>query len=163
MKRSTQNAIGFGIVILLSIYIGYLKYIMDNEKRERRENRARAMKVQVPIPAPINYRVPETEPEFRRPPIKQYKPGYVQQMGLLTGSGGETLPLYGKEVRGHRDRYNYYTSTSGEQIYSIPVTHNGRDCMDTLGCPELYDNNQVSVLGNQSPYDVKMYRTEHFF
>jgi len=165
MKRSTQNAIGFILVILLGAYIGYLRYLMDKEKVQSRKNRSRAMRVpdRLPTPEPIKYRLSEPEPEFRKPPIKKYKPGYVQQMGLLSGPGGETLPLYGKEVRGHRDRYNYYTSTTGEQIYSLPVTHNGRDCMDTLGCPELYDNTQVSVLGNSSPFDVKMYRTENYF
>lgn len=161
MKRSRQNAIGFGIVILLSIYIGYITYLMDKEKRKIRNHRARP--IQIMVPEPIRYNTQPPTPEFRRPPIKTYKPGHVQQMGLLTGPGGDTLPLYGKEARGHRDRYNYYTSTTGQQIYSVPISRDGRDCMEDIGCQELYNSDQVSILGGTSPYDVKMYRTDDFF
>ena len=60
--------------------------------------------VRVPVPVRVPVRV---EKEYRDPPIKEYKPGYVQQMGVLVGPDDETLPLYGKEVRGRRDRYHY--------------------------------------------------------
>ena len=81
------------------------------------------------------------------PPIKHYKPGHMQQMGILLNAEGETLPLYGKEVRGRRDRYHYYTTTGGENLYHIPVSHDGRDCVDDIGCQELYGNEAVSVTG----------------
>jgi len=161
MKRKTQSAIAFGLVIVLLVYIGFITYLRETEKQKIRTHQARPIRIRVP--EPIQYKIPIREPEFRRPPIKMYKPGHVQQMGLLSGPGGETLPLYGKEARGHRDRYNYYTSTSGEQIYSVPVSRDGRDCMDDIGCQELYNSDQVSVMGSSSPYDVKMYRTDNFF
>jgi hypothetical protein len=160
MKRKTQSAIAFGIVVVLLIYIGFITYLRETERRKIHEKRA-ARPIKIHVPEPIQYKIPVREPEFRRPPIKVYKPGHVQQMGLLSGPNGQTLPLYGKETRGHRDRYNYYTSTSGEQIYSVPISRDGRDCMEDLGCQELYDNDKVSVTG--SPYDVKMYRTDNFF
>ena len=63
-------------------------------------------RVAVPVQIPV-------EREFRAPPIKEYKPQRVQQMGVLLGENNETLPLYGKEVRGRRDRYCLlYTSPS---------------------------------------------------
>jgi len=120
----------------------------------------------VEVPKPYAVEVPvevHREPEFRKPPVKEYKPGYVQQMGVLLGEDGETLPLYGKEVRGRRDRYHYYTSTPGQQIYSIPVSYDNRDCMDDMGCQELYGQEKVSVLGKTTPYEAKLYRTENFF
>jgi hypothetical protein len=107
--------------------------------------------------------MPTREPEFRGPPIKQYKPGYMQQMGLLTNESGETLPLYGKEVRGRRDRYHYYTTTGGDNLYSIPLSHNSRDCMDDTGCQELYGNEAVSITGKTDPFVVNMYKTDNFF
>ena len=71
-------------------------------------------RVQVPVEVPVEVPVQiPVEKEFRNPPIKEYKPGYVQQMGVLVGSDEETLPLYGKEVRGRRDQYHYYTTTPG--------------------------------------------------
>ena len=38
------------------------------------------------------------QPEFRNAPIKKYKPGRTQQMGILIGNDEEALPLYGKEA-----------------------------------------------------------------
>ena len=102
-------------------------------------------------------------PEFREAPIKQYKPGYMQQMGILVGEGDETLPLYGKEVRGRRDRYHYYTTTSGENLYPLPVSHESRDCMEDIGCQELYGNETVSVTGKTGSFNVNLYRTDDFF
>jgi hypothetical protein len=119
--------------------------------------------VMVPPPRPVRTQEIRREPEFRGPPIKQYKPGHMQQMGILVNEGGETLPLYGKEVRGRRDRYHYYTTTGGENLYPIPVSHDGRDCIDDIGCQELYGNETVSVTGKTGSFDVKMYRTDDFF
>ena len=128
--------------------------------------------VEVPVEVPVmpvppriemERREPRREPEFRSAPIKQYKPGFMQQMGILTGAGEETLPLYGKEVRGRRDRYHYYTTTGGENLYPVPVTHNARDCMEDIGCEEIYGNETVSVTGKTGSYTVNMYRTDDFF
>ena len=112
--------------------------------------------VKVPVQIPV-------EREFRAPPIKEYKPSYVQQMGVLIGENNETLPLYGKEVRGRRDSYHYYTVTPGEQMYSLPVTMGERDCMDDIGCQEIYGNETVNVLGQTGNYTAKLYRTDDFF
>lgn len=118
------------------------------------------VEVQVPVPVPVRER---QAPEYRGPPIKQYKPGYFQQMGILTNEAGETLPLYGREVRGRRDRYHYHTTTLGEQVYPIPILINGRECTEDIGCPELFDGEQATVFGKDGPYTVKMYRTDNFF
>ena len=84
-------------------------------------------------------------------------------MGVLVGPDEETLPLYGKEVRGRRDQYHYYTTTPGDQVYPLPVTINNRDCMDDIGCQELYGNETVSVLGQTGSFQAKLYRTDNFF
>jgi len=123
---------------------------------------------------PVTIRVPTTEtntnvvvergenPEFRRPPLKRYKPGFFHQMGLLLGPSNETLPLYGRACRGYRDRYHYYTATPGQQIYSLPVTYNNQDCTEDIGCPELYGNESVTVTGQTGPFTTNIYRTQQF-
>lgn len=138
------------LVILLTIINVYLWY------------NPRVVEVPVEVPVEIPVRVPEREPEFRKPPIKRYKPGYMQQMGILIG-GEETLPLYGKEVRGRRDRYHYYTTTGGENLYPIPISVGDRDCIDDVGCQELYGNETVSVVGKPGSFVVNLYRTDDFF
>jgi hypothetical protein len=123
------------------------------------------VEVEVPVPVPVRVpaRVPTTPPEFRGPPIKKYKPGRFQQVGIMTNDAGETLPLYGREVRGRRDRYHYHTTTQGDQVYPIPVSIDGRECTEDIGCPELYGGETVTVFGKDTPFTVKTYRTDNYF
>ena len=152
IKNKTKNDILWFALIILIVFVIYL---IQNP---------RVVKVPVKVGVPLQPRPKQTrrEPEFRDAPIKKYKPGFMQQMGIITGNG-ETLPLYGKEVRGRRDRYHYYTTTGGENLYSVPVTHNARDCMEDIGCEEFYGNETVSVTGKTGSYAVKLYRTDDFF
>ena len=156
MKNKTKTQLLWVILVALVVVIVYL---IQNP---------RVVKVPVKVPTmmvpprPLPSQEIRHEPEFRGPPIKTYTPGRMQQMGILTGSG-ETLPLYGKEVRGRRDRYHYYTTTGGENLYPISVSHNGRDCIEDIGCQELYGNETVSVTGKAGSFTVKMYRTDDFF
>ena len=122
--------------------------------------------IEVPVPYMVEGPQPtapqlERSPEFRQPPLRQWRPRRYQQMGLLS-NGTETLPLYGKESATHRDRFFYYTTTPGEQIFPLPIEHNGRDCMDDIGCPEFYGNESVSVTDREGSYTAKIYRTEQF-
>jgi hypothetical protein len=152
MKNKTKNQLLWFVVVAL---VAALIYLVRNPK---------VVKVPVQVGVPMQPRPkPTRAPEFREAPIKKYKPGYMQQMGILTGAGQETLPLYGKEVRGRRDRYHYYTTTGGENLYPIPVAFNGRDCMEDIGCEELYGTETVSVTGKTGSYAVKLYRTDNFF
>jgi len=154
-KTKTQLLWGALVVLVLVVL-----YMYQNPKVVE-------VPVGVPVipvpPRPMVRQERPRSPEFREAPIKQYKPGHMQQMGILIGEGDETLPLYGKEVRGRRDRYHYYTTTGGENLYPIPVSHNGRDCIEDIGCQELYGNETVSVTGKTGSFAVNMYRTDDFF
>lgn len=100
-------------------------------------------------------------PEYRPPPYKTYKPPTYQQMGLLLGEDGSTLPLWGRQTWGYKDRYNYYSTTPGDQLYPLPITHQNRDCTEDIGCQELYGGEQVDVFSKNVPYTTKIYRTIH--
>lgn len=142
-------------LILLSIPVIMIYAIVRNP-----------VEVEVPVPVEVPVRVPVREvrsPEYRGPPIKKYKPGHFQQIGILTNETGETLPLYGREVRNRRDRYHYHTTTQGDQVYPIPVSIDGRECTEDIGCPELYGGETVTVFGKDTPFTVKTYRTDNFF
>ena len=149
--KTKQKLLGFVLVVFILLIV----YQVRNPIMVQRK-----VPVRVPVPVKVPVRV---EREYREPPIKEYKPGHVQQMGVLVGPDDETLPLYGKEVRGRRDRYHYYTTTPGDQMYSLPITHDSRDCMDDIGCGEFYGNEDVSILGQTGSYQAKLYRTDNFF
>jgi hypothetical protein len=118
-------------------------------------------KVKVPVPVQVPVPVVQRQPEYRDPPYKRYNPPQYQQMGLLLGAN-ETLPLYGRRAMGYNDRWNYYTTTPGNQMYSLPVAHEDRDCTEDIGCREFYGNEDVSVTGKTDPYKTKIYRTTFY-
>lgn len=159
MKKKTQTRL-YRVVILILVFIVF--YLYSNPKVVKTE-------VKVPVkqdPIVVNKYIPVTTqkvPDFRQPPVKTYKPGYTQQVGVLTNASEEVLPLYGKESRTHRDRYHYYTNTGGLNLYPIPVTYKGRDCMEDLACNEIFDGEPVSVLGKTGEYTANIYRTNNFF
>jgi len=155
MKNKTKTRLLMATLVVLVVILGYMWYNPQVIKVP--------VEVEVPVVVPVRTQEVRRAPEYRGPPIKQYKPGRMQQMGILVGGEGETLPLYGKEVRGRRDRYHYYTTTGGENLYPIPVSHDGRDCVDDIGCQELYGNETVTVTGKTDSFNVNMYRTDDFF
>ena len=101
------------------------------------------------------------EPEFRGPPYKEYKPPRFQQMGVLTNNDGTILPLYGKQTHAHRDRYNYYTTTPGNQAFALPLSFQQRDCTEDLGCQEFFGKENVDVTG-MGNFTVNKYNTKIF-
>jgi|TARA_R110000823_G_scaffold237051_2_gene362649 hypothetical protein len=155
MKNKQKTQLLMTTLVVLVVILGYMWYNPQVIKVP--------VEVEVPVVVPVRTQEVRRAPEYRGPPIKQYKPGRMQQMGILVGGEGETLPLYGKEVRGRRDRYHYYTTTGGENLYPIPVSHDGRDCVDDIGCQELYGNETVTVTGKTDSFNVNMYRTDDFF
>lgn len=150
MKNKTKLHLAVSMLVLVS---GILFYVTSQTPQTPQTP---------PTPQPIIIQPPRMSPEFRNAPIKKYKPGHTQQMGIITG-GGETLPLFGKAVRGRRDRFHYYTTTGGDNLYPLPITYNGRDCIEDIGCEELYGNETVSVTGKTGSFNVNLYRTDNFF
>lgn len=151
MKSKTKHT---ALIITIFVLLLVILYMLTTPPKVQRIHTME--QVEVPVQIPV-------EREFRAPPIKEYKPAHVQQMGVLLGENNETLPLYGKEVRGRRDRYHYYTVTPGDQMYSLPVSMGERDCMDDIGCQEIYGNETVNVMGQSGDFSAKLYRTDNFF
>lgn len=134
-----------------------LIYLLLQQKEQQEQEQVIINQISTP-PRPIRTR----QPEFRQPPYRNYKPKRFQQVGLIT-SAMETLPLYGKASEIYNNRWNYYTTTPGDQIYSLPVTVNNRDCTEDIGCEELYDNQSVSVYSKPGvTFNSKIYRIDQF-
>ena len=145
------------IFIILTLVITIIYLSLKSSKKVK-------VPLQINVPTlPSRIQVKSNVPEFRGPPIKKYKPDHIQQVGVLTSPNQETLPLYGKETRRHRDRYHYYTTTGGENLYPIPVSYKNNSCMDDNGCNELINNESVTVLGKTGNFTVNLYKNENYF
>lgn len=82
-------------------------------------------------------------------------PVTFKQLGyIIIAESGQLLPLYGRESQTRRYRWNYYTLVDG---IKVAVTNGLRDCMEELGCEELFDGDAVQVDGRM-PGQAKIYR-----
>uniref|UniRef100_A0A6C0JT77 Uncharacterized protein n=1 Tax=viral metagenome TaxID=1070528 RepID=A0A6C0JT77_9ZZZZ len=160
------------ILVLILVFAILTFVVVYTGTQQNTQPQPQPVQIINPVPPPQPQKNgqdrPDTRlnPEFRGPPLKYYKPGATQQMGLLIDpTTNETLPLFGKEVYGRRDQYNYYTTLSdAHNLFPVPLSHNNRDCMDTqVGCQELYGGEMVSVVGRNNDFETKMYKTENFF
>ena len=119
--------------------------------------RERPQQIVVQAPA-VPYTAPVREPEFRGPPIREYKPNTYKQVGLLMGENEEMYPIYGRPSYAYNNRWNYYTTTKGDQVYPLPISNGNRDCTEDIGCDELYGNENLSILGKNGTYKTTIYR-----
>lgn len=84
-------------------------------------------------------------------------PQSFQQMGIIK-SDGQLLPLYGRQTAYRSDRYNYYTRTDTYNPVQLPVRFEKRDCMDSIGCNELFGGENVKIAGLGKEGHVEVYK-----
>ena len=166
MKKVYLERILVLCIIAVAVSAGF--YLYNNRQRPGPGNTVVYIEKDPPVAQALlpPSRAPIMVPEYREPPLKEYRQPMrqtsYQQVGLLIG-GSETLPLYGKESLTRRNQWHYYTTTPGNQVYPLPVSTNGRDCMEDIGCSELYGNETLSVTGKDgTDFQAKIYRTENF-
>lgn len=93
---------------------------------------------QIPTPCQpvVQYRNPPRAPMW----------GHVggAQVGTLS-CDGRILPLFSSEHPTRRSRFNYHTLTDSNIPLRIAVKYKGRDCLNELGCEEIYDQETVQI------------------
>jgi len=148
MKKQTLILIG-SIIGLLVILIVVLAFNKESPQQ---------VVVQAPVIPNRIFTAPVREPEFRGPPIREYKPNTYKQVGLMMGENNDMFPIYGRPSYAYNNRWNYYTTTQGDQVYPLPVSNGNRDCTEDIGCDELYGNENLSILGKNGTYRTTIYR-----
>lgn len=91
-------------------------------------------------------------------PTQGYDANY-RQIGILTRiSGGEMiLPLMGRPLITNRDKWNFYTMTSNNNMIKLPVSHKGKSCTNEYGCDNVYDGDTVYVEGYNDAFTATIY------
>ncbi len=84
-------------------------------------------------------------------------PESFQTIGLVTYPGGDVKPLYGRRTANSNDRWNYYTRTDTYNPVPLPLNQGKRDCMDDVGCNEVFDGDSLKSM-NGEQVKVKIYK-----
>jgi hypothetical protein len=84
-------------------------------------------------------------------------PQSFQQVGILK-SDDKLLPLYGRQTAYRSDRYNYYTRNDTYNPVQLPVRFERRDCMDSIGCSQLFGGEKVKIKGLDKDGHVEIYK-----
>lgn len=82
-----------------------------------------------------------------------------RQVGILTridDSKEMILPLMGRPLITHRDKWNFYTIAENNMI-KIPIYNKGNDCTSSLGCNDLYSGDIIKIEGYNSDFKVTLY------
>jgi hypothetical protein len=82
-----------------------------------------------------------------------------RQIGILTridNTKEMILPLMGRPLITHRDKWNFYTIGENNMI-KIPIHHKGVNCTSSLGCNDLYSGDIIKVEGYNSDFKVTLY------
>tara|TARA_B100001093_G_C26771157_1_gene990258 strand:- start:383 stop:994 length:612 start_codon:yes stop_codon:yes gene_type:complete len=95
-------------------------------------------------------------------PTQSFNTDY-RQIGILTRHGGNKemiLPLMGRPLITNRDKWNFYTISESNNMVKLPVTLNGKDCTNDLGCNDLYTGDIVKVAGYNDDFKVTTYQND---
>ena len=86
-------------------------------------------------------------------------PESYQAIGNINVGEGKVLPLYGRRTyAGSSDRWNYYTRTDTYNPVPVPIRYKNRDCLDDIGCPEVYSGESVHVEDLGTNGKVRLFR-----
>ena len=85
-------------------------------------------------------------------------PETYQQMGILKTDSGSILPLYGRPTASRSDRFQYYSRTDGYNPVQLPIRYNNYNCVDDVGCNELFDGDTISLVPTGERASITLYR-----
>jgi hypothetical protein len=87
-------------------------------------------------------------------------PVTFDQKGYVVLQSGSIIPFYGKQSITRKHKWYYYVIMDG---IKIPVVgEKKRNCMDELGCEELFDGDIISI-DNRYEGTVKIYKQHSFY
>ena len=95
---------------------------------------------------PVRYMSPENTLDYKNV-------GYLQ-------NGDDQRPLWAARSRTRSHRWHYYTTNdpnNDSQMVRIPIASSGKNCMDEIGCDEIYRDDVVTMQGSSGSFTSHIY------
>ena len=110
----------------------------------------------------VVYVIKENTPKKNEIPVPVYtrKMTEFRNIGYLSNSKKTIIPLYGKQVYIGSSNWHYYIT---QDYVKVPLFIEKRDCMDTIGCKELYHNDVVYLDSYQDHFKVYLYNSHTYY
>ena len=87
-----------------------------------------------------------------------------QPIGILTNTDTTKSPnilqLYGRAIWPGSYKWQYYTNSDNFQSVKVQVIHKGRECMNDLGCEEIYTGDIVKIPSYGMNFRAELYRLD---
>ena len=87
-----------------------------------------------------------------------------QPIGILTNTettkSPNILQLYGRAIWPGSYKWQYYTNSDNFQSVKVQVIHKGRECMNDLGCEEIYTGDIVKIPSYGMNFRAELYRLD---
>ena len=139
------------IMAICIVLLGIIFYVRNNNSVSQK------------IPSPMHvFHLGETERVPINIPTSSVEENY-SQVGFITRVSGEEtiLPLYGRYIYRNRDKQQYYTFSDKNQSVRLPVTYEGKSCMNEYGCNSLSNGDVVYVDGYNDSFKVTLYENQN--
>ena len=83
--------------------------------------------------------------EFEKPNVSQPEQTEEKTRLMYNSSEPTLLPLFGRKLNSHNDRWEYYCGSDKYNSMRLPIYYGNKDCQNDTGCNEIYDGEHVSV------------------
>ena len=87
------------------------------------------------------------------------------QIGLLTRSSGhdETMiPLMGRKMPNGSSKWQYYAMSDTGHSLKIPLSKNGRSCMNEYGIDEVFNGDTLYAEGYKDAFQATIYENQGY-
>ena len=129
------------LVVTLGIAIAALIISMCRRGSIPRQRKQRIQKQVYHVPINVNTR----------------KMDNWRQVGVLHNDKGRVLPLYGRQTYSGSNKWNYYTASDGNNSFKLPIAIDGKDCSESYGCKELYEDSSLPIEAYGQKFNVQLY------
>ena len=94
-----------------------------------------------------------------RGPMPQYERiGTLHEVNAPEEKRATILPLFGRQTYRGSNKWMYYTMTDQYNMIQLPILSKKRkNCMEEVGCQELYDDDIIYVDAYSGEFSVKLY------